>query len=54
MYQRLLISIDEIKESTGISRSELYRSMTSGRLKYKVVAGRRRVTPADLHAYLNL
>ena len=48
----LLITIDKCTDLTGISRSELYRAMRDRKLAFQVVAGRRRITPAALKAYV--
>jgi excisionase family DNA binding protein len=53
MYQRILIDIEELKTATGISRSELYRAMAAGRLRWRRIAGRRRFKIEDVAAYLN-
>jgi excisionase family DNA binding protein len=54
MLERMLLVIDEIHDTTGVSRTKIYEAMRSGRLRFKTVAGRRRVTPADLRAWLGL
>jgi predicted DNA-binding transcriptional regulator AlpA len=48
----MFLSIDKVIDATGISRSELYRAMSDRRLMFQVVAGRRRITPAALRAYV--
>jgi excisionase family DNA binding protein len=53
VLERMLLVIDECRELSGVSRSELYKAMKRGRLRYRIVGGRRRVTPADLRSYLN-
>jgi predicted DNA-binding transcriptional regulator AlpA len=54
MLERMLLVIDEVVGATGISRSQVYKAMDSGRLKFKVVAGRRRVKPADMRTWIGL
>lgn len=54
MYDRILLTIDEVVYSTSISKSELYRLMKAGKLRWHRVAGRRRVEPKDLDDFLNL
>jgi predicted site-specific integrase-resolvase len=49
---RLAYVIDEAVHASGISRRELYRAMSDGRLKFSFVAGRRRIFPDDLKKFL--
>jgi len=54
MYDRLLLTIDDVVSSTTISKSEVYRMMKDGRLRWHRVAGRRRIRPDDLDLMLNI
>jgi len=51
--QKLLLSIPEACEITGISRSRLYNEMTAGRLNWVKVGTRRLIKPADLQAFVD-
>jgi hypothetical protein len=49
MYMDITGCVDR----TSISRSEFYRAMRAGKLKFRVIAGRRRISIDALKAYLN-
>ena len=49
---KLAYVLDEAVHASGISRRELYRAMSDGRLKFSFVAGRRRIFPDDLRNFL--
>ena len=44
--------IQEASEAAGISERQLRRAMAAGELRYSFKAGRRRIFPEDLRAYL--
>jgi excisionase family DNA binding protein len=49
---KLLLSIPEVVNSTGICRSNVYKMMESGEIE-SVKVGKRRLIPADsLHAWI--
>jgi hypothetical protein len=54
LLPRMLLTLDEIIDVSGVSRSEVYRAFNSGRLRYRRVAGRRRSTPDDVRVGLGL
>jgi predicted DNA-binding transcriptional regulator AlpA len=54
LLPRMLLVVDEIYDLTGISRSRIYKDMASGKLPYKVVGGRRRVTVPAMRAWAGL
>jgi excisionase family DNA binding protein len=48
----MFITINDVTDATGISRSEIYRAMRDRRRRFHVVAGRRRIRPDDLRTYV--
>lgn len=48
----MLLTLDQCSQVTTVSRSELYRAVRAGRLEARVIAGRKRVTPAALRAFI--
>lgn len=53
MPEKLAYSIEEVAESTGLSRSLLYDEMSVGRLGYLKVGRRRIITRQQLEEFLN-
>jgi predicted DNA-binding transcriptional regulator AlpA len=51
MSDPMFVSIEKMKDLTGISRSEIYRAFGNGKLPFSVIAGRIRFS--DLKAYLS-
>ena len=49
---RVLLTVDDVRRITGVSRASLYRQMAEGRLLYRRVAGRRRVFTDDLKVWM--
>jgi predicted DNA-binding transcriptional regulator AlpA len=49
---KIFVSIDDCVNLTGISRTMLYDAMRKQKLSYQIVAGRRRITPQALRAYV--
>jgi len=52
MAEELLLSVLEVADSLGVSRSTVYTLMTSGRLPYVKIGRRRLVTVEALRAYV--
>lgn len=52
MPEKLAWSIEEVAESTGLSRSLIYDEMNDGRLAYIKVGRRRLITRKQLDAFL--
>jgi excisionase family DNA binding protein len=53
MSDPMFVSIEKMRDLTGISRSEIYRAFGNGKLPFSVIAGRRRIKYSDLKAYLS-
>ena len=49
---RLLLSMQEVEDSTGLSRWLLYKLDESGELPLLKIGKRRMIRPADLDAYI--
>ena len=49
---RIAYTIDEAVFAAGISKRQLYRALERGELRAAWVAGRRRISPSDLEAYV--
>jgi hypothetical protein len=49
---KIAFVIQEAAEAAGISERQLRRAMAAGELRYSFKAGRRRIFPEDLRAYL--
>jgi hypothetical protein len=50
--EKIAYVIQEAAEAAGISERQLRRAMAAGELRYSFKAGRRRIFPDDLRAYL--
>jgi hypothetical protein len=50
--EKIAYVIQEAAEAAGISERQLRRAMAAGELRYSFKAGRRRIFPEDLRAYL--
>jgi hypothetical protein len=50
--QKIAYVIQEASEASGVSERQLRRAMAKGDLRFYFQAGRRRIFPADLAAYL--
>jgi excisionase family DNA binding protein len=52
LVPRTAFSVEEVAESTGLSRSTIYRQMDAGLLEYKKIGGRRIITVSQLERFL--
>jgi excisionase family DNA binding protein len=50
--QKIAFTIDEAIAAAGVSRRTLYASMAKGELPFAFVAGRRRIAPERLRAWI--
>jgi excisionase family DNA binding protein len=50
---KILLSIKEVTETTGISRASLYRQMRAGRLPFVKLGARTLFRPADLQGFVD-
>jgi hypothetical protein len=50
--EKIAYVIQEASEAAGITERQLRRAMAAGELRYSFKAGRRRIFPDDLRAYL--
>ena len=50
---RLLLSIPEVVEQTGLSRATIYRVISSGKILSVTVGKSRRITPRALQLFID-
>lgn len=54
IFDRRLVTVEEARLITGISRATLYRRMDDGALNYRLVAGKRRIIFDSLKAFAGI
>lgn len=51
--ERLLLTVSEVAEATGLSSNAVYRAIAAGELRASKLRRRLRVQPADLDAWVD-
>jgi excisionase family DNA binding protein len=51
--ERLLLTVSEVAEATGLSSNAVYRAIAAGELRASKLRGRLRVQAADLEAWID-
>jgi len=51
--ERLLLTVSEVAEATGLSSNAVYRAIAAGELRASKLRRRLRVQPADLDAWID-